>query len=108
MFACSEHDSGTEIAVTVRCLEVNHASCAHAGDRVEQYSLLAALVRGAALVGGVAAAFGPAFSYTLLRLAYGQRWSETEAPAALAAYSIYILLLAVNGILEVLQAINPC
>lgn len=68
---------------------------------VQRTQLLAALVRGAALVGGLAAAFGPAFSYTLLRLAYGQRWSETQAPAVLAAYSSYILLVAINGILEV-------
>ena len=71
------------------------------GNRVQQSHLLAALVRGVALVGELAAAFGPAFAYTLLRLGYGQRWSDTEAPAALAAYSFYILLLAVNGILEV-------
>lgn len=45
-------------------------------------------------------AFGPAYTYMLLRLVYGQRWSETEAPRALAAYCLYILLLAVNGILE--------
>ena len=45
-------------------------------------------------------AFGPAYSYLLLRIVYGQRWSETEAPVALAAYCPYILLLAVNGTLE--------
>ena len=68
---------------------------------MQRTQLLAALVRGATLVGGLSAAFGPAFSYTLLRLAYGQRWSETQAPAVLASYSFYILLLAMNGILEV-------
>jgi oligosaccharide translocation protein RFT1 len=31
---------------------------------------------------------------------YSQRWSETDAPRALGAYCFYILLLAVNGILE--------
>lgn len=36
----------------------------------------------------------------LLRLVYGLRWSETEAPRALAVYCLYILLLAINGILE--------
>ncbi len=45
-------------------------------------------------------AFGPTYTYMLLRLVYGQRWSETEAPRALAVYCLYILLLAVNGILE--------
>ncbi len=44
--------------------------------------------------------FGPACTYMLLRLLYGLRWSETEAPRALATYCVYILLLAVNGILE--------
>ena len=44
--------------------------------------------------------FGPAYTYLLLRLLYGLRWSETEAPRALATYCVYILLLAVNGILE--------
>lgn len=50
--------------------------------------------------GLLAVAFGPAYTYMLLRVVYGQRWSETEAPRALAVYCLYILLLAVNGILE--------
>ncbi len=50
--------------------------------------------------GLLAVAFGPAYSYLLLRVAYGQRWSDTGAPAALAAYCPYVLLLAANGILE--------
>ena len=45
-------------------------------------------------------AFGSAYCQLLLRLAYGERWAATGAPAALAAYCPYILLLAVNGILE--------
>ena len=47
-----------------------------------------------------AVAFGSAYCQLLLRLAYGERWAATGAPAALAAYCPYILLLAVNGILE--------
>ena len=50
--------------------------------------------------GLLAVSFGPAYTYMLLRLLYGLRWSETEAPRALATYCVYILLLAVNGILE--------
>lgn len=50
--------------------------------------------------GLLAVSFGPAYTYMLLRLMYGLRWSETEAPRALATYCLYILLLAVNGILE--------
>ena len=48
----------------------------------------------------LAVAFGPAYTYVVLRTAYGQRWSETDAPQALGVYCAYILLLAVNGILE--------
>jgi len=53
-----------------------------------------------AAAGLFAVAFGPAYCQLLLRLAYGERWAATGAPAALAAYCPYILLLAVNGILE--------
>ncbi len=69
--------------------------------------MLAALLRGMALVGALAASFGPAYAYTVLRLAYGQHWSSTAAPVALAAYSLYIPVLAVNGILEVRRARQP-
>ena len=75
-----------------------------AGDTPQQRQLLAALLRCMALVGALAAVFGPAYAFTVLRVAYGQRWSSTEAAAALAAYSLYIPLLAVNGILEVSPA----
>ena len=69
--------------------------------------MLAALLRGMALVGALAAAFGPCYAYAVLRLAYGQRWSSTAAPVVLAAYSLYIPVLAVNGILEVRCAGQP-
>ncbi|KXZ50073.1 hypothetical protein GPECTOR_18g51 [Gonium pectorale] len=58
------------------------------------------MVKAVSLLGLTAAAFGPSYSYTLLRGVYGVRWSETEAPAVLAAYSVYVLLLALNGIGE--------
>lgn len=45
-------------------------------------------------------AFGPSYSYVLLRLVYGQRWSDTEAPTALSYYCTYITLLALNGCTE--------
>ncbi len=58
---------------------------------------LSPMVKAVALLGLLAAAFGPSYSYVLLRLVYGTRWSETEAPAVLAAHSVYVLLLALNG-----------
>lgn len=53
-----------------------------------------------ACAGLLAVAFGPAYTYVVLRIVYGRRWSETDAPQALGVYCAYILLLAVNGILE--------
>lgn len=48
----------------------------------------------------MATAFGPGNTYLLLHILYGSKYSDTEAPAALALYCPYILLLATNGILE--------
>ena len=50
--------------------------------------------------GLLAIAFGPSYTYVLLRLVYGQKWGNTEAPAALAYYCGYITLLALNGCTE--------
>jgi len=62
--------------------------------------ILQGMLKAAALAGGVIAAFGPAYSYTALRLVYGRRWSDTETAPALGLYSLYVALLAVNGISE--------
>lgn len=66
----------------------------------ERAVLLSSLCRGISLLGAVAAAFGPAFSHLALLILYGQRWVNSGAPTALALYSAYVALLAVNGILE--------
>lgn len=52
------------------------------------------------LAGLLATTFGPSNSYLLLHILYGPKYSATAAPLALALYSPYILLLAVNGVLE--------
>ena len=58
---------------------------------------LTVMVKLVSVLGLLAVAFGPSYSYTALRLVYSTRWSETEAPTVLACYCLYILLLAVNG-----------
>lgn len=73
------------------------AASTNPAERQRLARVLSLLVRGVSLVGLLAAAFGPWYSYTLLRVVYGATWSETEAPAVLGCYSCYILLLAVNG-----------
>ena len=50
--------------------------------------------------GLLAMSFGPSYTYVLIRLVYGQKWSDTEAPRALAYYCGYITLLALNGCTE--------
>lgn len=66
----------------------------------ERMQTLLLLLKGAILLGLLATAFGPSNAYIVLHVLYGPKYSTTEAPAALALYSPYILLLAVNGILE--------
>ncbi|KAG6480441.1 hypothetical protein ZIOFF_063941 [Zingiber officinale] len=52
------------------------------------------------LIGLLVMAFGPSYSYTLIRLLYGSKWSDGEAPAALRYYFLYVVTLAMNGTSE--------
>lgn len=52
------------------------------------------------LIGLVFMAFGPSYSYSLIRLLYGQKWSDGEASVALGYYCVYIIVLAMNGTSE--------
>ena len=61
---------------------------------------LHALLRGAAIFGGVVLAFGPAYSWLLLRILYGTAWTTTEAPALLALYCAHVCTMAINGVAE--------
>ncbi|KAM0998944.1 hypothetical protein FF1_005713 [Malus domestica] len=52
------------------------------------------------LIGLVFMAFGPSYSYSLIRLLYGRNWSDGEASSALRYYCFYIIVLAMNGTSE--------
>ncbi|XP_024991323.1 protein RFT1 homolog isoform X2 [Cynara cardunculus var. scolymus] len=52
------------------------------------------------LIGLVFMAFGPSYSYSLIRLLYGRKWSDGEASVALRYYCLYVVVLAVNGTSE--------
>ncbi|CAN8298613.1 unnamed protein product [Cochlearia groenlandica] len=52
------------------------------------------------LIGLVFMAFGPSYSYSLIRLLYGEKWSDGEASLALQFYCVYIIVLAMNGTSE--------
>ncbi|CAJ1977833.1 unnamed protein product [Sphenostylis stenocarpa] len=49
------------------------------------------------LIGLVFMAFGPSYSYSLIRLLYGEKWSDGEASTALRCYCFYVIVLAMNG-----------
>jgi oligosaccharide translocation protein RFT1 len=47
--------------------------------------------------GVVFMAFGPSYSYSLIRLLYGKKWSDGEASTVLRYYCFYVIVLAMNG-----------
>ncbi len=59
------------------------------------------LVKLMLLVGLIFVCFGPSYSYTLLLLLYGRKWSDSSnAPTVLSLYSIYVMFMAMNGVTE--------
>lgn len=52
------------------------------------------------LIGTMFVCFGTAYSHLLIHVLYGSVWSSTSAPATLSWYCVYVLFMAVNGILE--------
>lgn len=59
------------------------------------------------LFGLLFVALGPSYTWLLLHLLYGEAWSSTEAPDALAAYCAYVLLMAINGSSPI-ASMNTC
>ncbi|XP_071721455.1 uncharacterized protein [Rutidosis leptorrhynchoides] len=74
------------------------------GDDVHKKRRLHTSLRDAlklvTLIGLVFMAFGPSYSYSLIRLLYGRKWSDGEASAALRYYCLYVVVLAMNGTSE--------
>lgn len=58
-------------------------------------------LKAAISVSLVFAIVGPRFAYALLRLLYGETWADqTDAPAILSFYLIYVMFMAGNGVSE--------
>ena len=76
------------------------AGADHAARWQELIPALRARLRLLGSLGLLFVAFGPAYSWLLLHLLYGEEWSSTSAPQALAAYCVYVLLMAINGLAE--------
>lgn len=49
------------------------------------------------IIGLLGLSFGPGMSFCAILLLYGRKWAETDAPGALAAFSVYLFFMAVNG-----------
>ena len=62
--------------------------------------LLVLALRLVLTLGLVLAVLGPPFCGTLVRLLLGARWSGTGVAGGLAAYCLYVLCLALNGVTE--------
>jgi oligosaccharide translocation protein RFT1 len=62
--------------------------------------MLELLLKFCIVLGSIFVFFGPAYTYTLLSLLYGSKWTNTEAPSVLAVYCVYVLFMAVNGVTE--------
>lgn len=74
------------------------------GDDTQKKKKLQTSLRDAlklvTLIGLIFMAFGPSYSYSLIRLLYGRKWSDGEASAALRYYCVYVVVLAMNGTSE--------
>lgn len=64
-------------------------------------STLTMALKAAISVAILIALIGPAYSYTTLRLLYGEEWADrTAAPSLLNQYFIYLVFMAGNGVTE--------
>ncbi|KAI5062085.1 hypothetical protein GOP47_0022624 [Adiantum capillus-veneris] len=74
------------------------SSSTGSGSRLRE--LLTSALKLVTLIGLFFTTFGPSYSYVLLRMLYGIKWSEGEASIALAWYCFYVMMLALNGTTE--------
>lgn len=72
----------------------------HSHDSTKLARALVDAVKLVLLIGLVVMAFGPSYSYALIRVLYGSKWSDGEASTALRYYCFYVIVLAMNGTSE--------
>ena len=75
-------------------------STAAKGDDIQLSFLFDTLFKTMTLFGLLFACFGSQYTHMLLRILYGETWSETSAPSTLSWYCVYVLFMALNGITE--------
>ncbi|PIA63528.1 hypothetical protein AQUCO_00201103v1 [Aquilegia coerulea] len=76
------------------------ASGRHPRDNTKLAGALTDALKLVLLIGLVVMAFGPSYSYALIRVLYGSKWSDGEASTALRFYCFYVIVLAMNGTSE--------
>jgi hypothetical protein len=96
LITCSVYSIYTVLANPIYMLRYRVGSTDREG-LTDLARVLGLLVKAMSLVGLVAVSLGPPHAHIVVRLIYGQKWAQTEAPAVLSVYCLYILLLALNG-----------
>eukprot|EP00164_Ancoracysta_twista_P000854 GFYU01001125.1.p1 GENE.GFYU01001125.1~~GFYU01001125.1.p1 ORF type:complete len:600 (-),score=141.79 GFYU01001125.1:1482-3281(-) len=62
--------------------------------------MLTILLQTVVIIGLIFVSFGPNYSFLLLDILYGARWTATDAPQVLMMYCFYVFVIAINGITE--------
>lgn len=94
------------LAPAFRNRKPEHASTADGAEdeqdmRMTCLSTLNMALKAAISVSILIALVGPAYSYAILRLLYGEQWADrTTAPSLLNQYFVYLVFMAGNGVSE--------
>jgi len=64
------------------------------------WKVLTSMLKLMLMIGLLFLTFGPPYSYSLITLLYGAKWSETAAASVLAHYCAYVSVMALNGVSE--------
>ena len=67
---------------------------------IEELVHLHVLLRATSIFGLLFLAFGPAYSWLLLRMLYGEAWTHTDAPHLLPVYCAHVCAMSLNGVSE--------
>eukprot|EP01130_Rhizamoeba_saxonica_P011392 TRINITY_DN4736_c0_g1_i1.p1 TRINITY_DN4736_c0_g1~~TRINITY_DN4736_c0_g1_i1.p1 ORF type:complete len:464 (-),score=30.65 TRINITY_DN4736_c0_g1_i1:94-1485(-) len=67
---------------------------------IEGNHILTVLLKSSIYFGLFFISFGPGYSFFLINLLYGDKYSSSEAPRILSYYCLYVMLLALNGTSE--------
>ena len=62
--------------------------------------ILSNVLKIVTILAALCVTFSPNYSYMVLDILYGEKWSETNAPNALSFYCWYLLFMSINGITE--------